>query len=139
KSFDEIVRFGELLLITKERICELAFNSNILASPETLEAALFMIGETAEELDKSTLDRSIHFIRQMFYVLHQYSADRGRSFGPQHATFIIDFFNRLKPCLLKLTDTALRLELPLETDLLFYVQEFVNLFEQTLKCLNDMP
>uniref|UniRef100_A0A914XXJ6 Uncharacterized protein n=1 Tax=Panagrolaimus superbus TaxID=310955 RepID=A0A914XXJ6_9BILA len=139
KTFEEIVRFGELLSIKKERICELAFNSNMLASPETLETALFLIGDTTDELDKSALDRSINFIRQMFFVLHQYASDRCRLFGPQHATFIIDFFKRLKPCLLKLTDTALQLELPFETDLLFYVQEFVSLFEQTLKCLTDMP
>lgn len=96
-----------------------------------------MIGETVEELDKPALDTSIHYIRQMFYIFHQHASEN--VFHPQHATFVINFLQRLSPCLIKLADTALRLELPFEADLLFYVQEFICLFEQTLKCLTEMP
>lgn len=96
-----------------------------------------MIGESADELDKAALDTSLYYIRQMFYIFHQHASEHG--FRHQHATFVINFLHRLSPCLLKLTDTALRLELPFESDLLFYVYEFVGLFEQTLKCLTEMP
>uniref|UniRef100_A0A914QZK9 Uncharacterized protein n=1 Tax=Panagrolaimus davidi TaxID=227884 RepID=A0A914QZK9_9BILA len=96
-----------------------------------------LIGETVEELDRPALDTSIHFIRQIFYIFRQHASEN--VFRPQHATFIINFLQRLSPCLIKLADTALRLELFFETDLLFYVQEFISLFEQTLKCLTEMP
>lgn len=95
------------------------------------------IAGCSDELNKKSLDAALQYIRQIFFVVHQHASIK--DFKAEHARFIIHFFRDLSPCLMKLADTALRLELSFESDLLFSIYEFLNLFELTLQCLTEMP